>query len=183
MRIEIITKNFKAKDTLKDLLEKKIAKFDKYFRKEAVAKVRLSGIGNGKFSMEITIVADGTHIRSEFTSENMYDNIDIILPKIERQIAKYRKKFENRLNKDAFNEPFIYDSNAVQEDELKTKPPKLVKTKNFELSMMSVEGAVEEMDLIGHNFYVFINADDEKVSVLYKRNDGDYGLISPEYSR
>lgn len=182
MRIEIITNNFKPKDTLKDLLEKKISKFDKYFRKDVYSKVRLAGIGNNKYSMEITIISDGIHVRAENTSENMYDNIDIVLPKIERQIAKFRKNLEPRLNKGAFDAPYIYDTTAPAEADDTYGVPKsaLVKKKKFELAMLDVDGAIAEMELLGHDFYVFVNAEDSKTSVLYKRHDGNYGLISPE---
>lgn len=180
MRIEITSKNFKPKDTLKELLEKKISKFDKYFRKEASAKVRLSTIGNGKYQMEITIVADGALVRSENASDNMYDNIDIILPKIERQIAKYRKKLDVKVPKEDLASSLIYDTNIGAFEEM-DKPAKVVKTKRFELALMDVDNAIAEMELLEHNFYIFINSENEKVSVLYKRNDGDYGLIIPEY--
>lgn len=178
MRIEISSKNYKPKDTLKDLLEKKINKFDKYFKKEASAKVILSLSGNNKYTMEITLTSDNSRVRSEVTSDNMYDNIDIVLPKIERQIVKYRKRFDNKLRKEAFEAP-IYEKN--EEIDNKTVSGKLVKEKKFEIAMTTVSNAIEEMELLDHNFYVFMNEETEKVCVVYKRNDGNYGLILPEY--
>lgn len=180
MRIEITSKNYRSKDNLKELLEKKISKFDKYFKKEASAKVRLSISGNNKFTMEITISTDNMKVRSEVTSDNMFDNIDILLPKIERQIVKYRKRFENKLKKEAFEAPTIYEGNQ-EYAEKQSDTGTLVKEKKFEIAMTTVDAAIEEMELVDHNFYVFLNADTEKVSIVYKRNDGDYGLISPEY--
>lgn len=183
MRIEITSKNFISKDTLKDLLEKKIGKFDKYFRKEAVAKVRLSTVKNNKYTMEVMIVSEDMRVRSEYTSENMYDNLDIVLPKIERQIVKYRKRFDHRIKNEAFDEPSIYASTdkAIASNELYSKDGKIVKVKNFEIAMTTVENAIEEMDLLEHSFYVFKNAETAKVNIVYKRNDGDYGLLDPEY--
>ncbi len=178
MRIEIFSKNYKPRDNMKELLEKKISKFDKYFHKEATAKVRLSMSGPEKHTMEITLGSDNMTVRSEVTSANMFDNIDIILPKIERQIVKYRKRFDNKLRKEAFEAPSIYESNEGYKDE---DNGKVVKVKSFEISHITVENAVAAMELLEHNFYVFINAETKKVNVIYKRNDGDYGLISPEY--
>ena len=117
-------------------------------------------------------------MRSEVTSDNMYDNIDIVLPKIERQIVKYRKRFDNKLRKEAFEAP-IYEKN--EEIDNKTVSGKLVKEKKFEIAMTTVSNAIEEMELLDHNFYVFMNEETEKVCVVYKRNDGNYGLILPEY--
>ncbi|MFW5780837.1 MAG: ribosome hibernation-promoting factor, HPF/YfiA family [Bacillota bacterium] len=182
MRIEIATKNYKPNDHLKGLIEKKISRFDKYFDKEADIKVMLiaSGQNYNRYTMEITLNSGSMRVRSEVTSDNMYDNIDIILPKIERQIVKYRKKFEAKLRKGAFREPYIYEESKSAEDDQQVKG-KIVKIKNFEIAMTTVENAVEEMELLEHNFYVFINEETAKVNVVYKRNDGDYGLISPEY--
>lgn len=182
MRIEIATKNYKPNDHLKGIIEKKIAKFDKYFQKEATIKVMLaaSGQNNNRYTMEITLNSGSMRVRSEVTSDNMYENIDVILPKIERQIVKYRKKFEAKLKKEAFKEPYIYEQSKEAEENQQTKA-KIVKRKNFEIGMSTVENAIEDMELLEHNFYVFLNADTSKVSIVYKRHDGDYGLIEPEY--
>lgn len=181
MRIEIVSKNFKPNENFRELIQKKVSKFDKYFKKEPTAKVLLSISGNNKFVMELTLIADNMRVRSEVTSDNMFDNIDIILPKIEKQIFKYRTKFENRLKKEAF-EKSIYKSNeGLYKDEEATKFGKLVRIKNFEIAKSSVESAIEEMELLEHKFFVFLNAETEKVCVVYKRNDGDYGLLAPEY--
>jgi putative sigma-54 modulation protein len=179
MRIEIVSKNYKPRENMKELLEKKISKFDKYFHKEATAKVRLSMSGPEKHTMEITLNSDNMTVRSEVTSDNMFDNIDIILPKIERQIVKYRKRFDNKLRKDAFEAPSIYESNEGYEGQ--ENGGKVVRVKSFQIAHNTVENAIAEMELLEHNFYVFINAETKKVNVVYKRNDGDYGLISPEY--
>lgn len=181
MRIEISSKNYKPNNNLKDLLEKKISKFEKYFKKQANAKVVLSISGTSKFTMEITIISNNMRVRSEVTSENMFDNIDVILPKIERQIVKYRKRFENKPRKEDFEQAPIYEDNEKLTEDDYAKYGKLVREKKFEIAMSTVEEAIEEMELLAHNFFVFLNADNEKVSVVYKRNDGDYGLISPEY--
>lgn len=179
MRLEISSKNYKPNNNLKEIIQKKISKFDKFFKQEAQAKVVLSLSGNNKYTMEVTILFDNMKVRSEVTGDNMFDNIDIVLPKIERQISKYRSRLDNKLKKEAFDQPSIYENHSSKNNQ--TKYGKLVREKSFEITMATVDHAIEEMELLSHNFYVFLNADNNKVSIVYKRKDGDYGLISPEY--
>lgn len=177
MNIETVTKNYTLTKELKALIEKKIIKFDKYFS-DADVKVVLKTAG-ARETMEITIRTDGRIIRSESTCGEMSKNIDIILPKIEKQVVKYRTKIEKNLKKNAFDTPFIY--NETVSEIVGENLQKLVRVKNFEIQSMSVENAIEEMDLLGHTFYVFINALTKRVSVVYVRNDGGYGLLDPIY--
>ncbi len=178
MRIEILSKNYRLDDGLKMLITKKLGKFDKYFDNEAYAKVKLRISGNNAYTMEVSIDADNLSVRSSATSDKMNENIDTILPRLERQIVKYRDKFGSRIKKGAFDTPAIYSESESEEE---VEKGKIVKVKKFEISVTSVENAVEEMEFLNHNFYIFVNGDNNKVCVLYKRNDGDYGLIEPEY--
>ncbi len=180
MRLEISSKNYKPNNHLKEILQKKISRFDKFFDKEAQTKVLLSSTGNNKYTMEVTILFNDMRVRSEVTGDNMFDNIDIVLPKIERQIIKYRKRFDNKLKKEAFEQEPIYAQSATKSNN-HHRYGKLVREKSFEIAMSTVENAIEEMELLSHNFYIFLNADNNRVSIVYKRKDGDYGLISPEY--
>ncbi|NCA92540.1 ribosome-associated translation inhibitor RaiA [bacterium] len=176
MRIEITTKNYRLDDVLKELIIKKLNKFDKYFGTEAKAKVKLSTVGKDQYIMEINV--DGSNMgfaRSVVSGDKMNENLDKVLPKLEKQIVKYRDKFGSKFKK--AETPVIYEEN-VQVDE---KSANVVRVKKFEISVTSVDNAIEEMELLNHAFYVFVNGDTNKVSVLYKRNDGDYGLIEPEY--
>ena len=175
MRIEIISKNYHLSEDLKNLITKKLSKFDKYFDKEASAKIKLTTQGVNE-TMEITIDAGGCYVRSSYTGDKMNENVDKILPKLERQIIKYHDKFGNRIKKDALNTPALYEESEIEE-----KSGNVVKVKKFEVSMTSVQNAIDEMELLNHSFYIFLNGDTNKISVLYKRNDGDYGLIEPEY--
>lgn len=177
MKVEIICKNYRLDEQLKNLIEKKLGKFDKYFDNEAKAKVKLNTIGNDNYTMEISIRADSLNVRSVTTSGKMNENIDIVLPKLERQILKHRDKFIKRCQKDAFETPAIYENST----ENTTKIPDIVKVKKFAVSKTTVANAAEEMELLEHDFYVFINGETNKLCVLYKRNDGDLGLIEPEY--
>jgi len=183
MRTEIIYRNYKEEnpDTklkLADIIEKKLKKLGKYFDAEAIAKIKLSTVGTGKSVMEITIVVDNKQIvRSETISENMFGNIDILIPKLEKQLLKYNTRFENKLRKAA--------QIPLQEEKPEAAEPdiygKIVRVKNFDISILTVQQAIAELELLDHSFYVFVNVDNNLVSVVYRRNDGDYGLITPQY--
>ncbi|HOO22873.1 MAG TPA: ribosome-associated translation inhibitor RaiA [Clostridia bacterium] len=173
MRIEINSKNYRADENLKALITKKLSKFDKYFNAEPVAKVKLSRIGNDQFTMEISLDAERIAVRSVVTSNDMNSNLDIVLRKLERQIVKYRTKLGDKFRKGALDTPTIYDEN----NDIEMDDGKVVKVKNFDISVISISEAIEQMELLNHAFYVFVNKEDGKTCVLYRRNDGDYGLI------
>lgn len=176
MRIEMISKGYNEGNRLVSVIEKKLTKLDKYFPEDATAKVKLSTVGKDKFTMEITILFNGQMARSEVTSGNMYDNIDLILPKLERQIAKFRDRQNSKQPKK------LLPLDTVKEDEETAESfGKVVKVKNFNISIITVDDAIAELELLDHDFYVFVNAENNKVSVVYKRRDGDYGLLTPEY--
>ncbi len=177
MRIEILSKSYRLNEDLKNIIEKKLARFDKYFNSEATAKVKMATVGNS-FSMEVTVDAGNLSVRSSAICDKMNETIDVILPKLERQIIKHRDRLGAKIKKTAFDTPTIYEET---EKDIETKSAKVVKVKKFDISVTTVDNAVEEMELLNHNFYIFVNGDNNKVSVLYKRNDGDYGLIEPEY--
>lgn len=171
MKIEIVSKNYQVKEQLNEVIEKKVARLDKYFDEDSVCKIYLKA-EKRESKMEIAINYKGSFIRAEAKGENFYDTIDIVLPKIERQIYKYRSKLETKLRQGAYNKGRIYEE--VEHDEFK-----LVKTKKFELTPMSLDEAIEEFELTGHSFFVFYDRNSEKTKVLYLRDDGNIGLIDP----
>ncbi len=185
MRIEIITKNYRLDDKLQALIEKKLERFDKYFDNEAKALVKLSKIGKDKkdkYSMEISIDSqDMSVIRSVVLGDEMNENIDVVLPKLEKQIVKYRNKMVKVIRKNAFDTPslFLENEEIFAEKEEKTRF-RVVKNKRFNMSVTTIDNAIEEMEMLGHDFYVFLNGNTNRISVVYRRNDGDYGLIEPE---
>ena len=177
MIIELVSKNYNEGNRLVNVIEKKLSRLDKYFSGDAEALVKLSTVGTEKYTMEITVRFGGYIARAEVTSQNMYDNIDLVLPKLEKQIAKVRDRMNSKVPKKAW--PLKTESaDAVPAAE---KLGNVVKEKNFNISIVTVEEAIAEMELLDHNFYVFVNAENNKVSVVYTRHDGDYGLITPEY--
>lgn len=176
MKFDIYAKNYEVGEKLKNITEQKLAKLDKYFKDdETVAKVSFKKQANS-FTTEIMLDFNGKFVRASATSDNFYDNIDVILPKLEGQIRKHRTKFDKHNKNAAFADAAIYD---VRNEEEKAKQT-IVKKKNFVLTPMTVREAEEEMELLGHSFYVFLEAKTNTVQVLYKRNDGDLGLIEPQ---
>ena len=122
--------------------------------------------------MEIEVNYKNTVIRAQAYAENFYDVVDLVIPKLEKQIYKHRSKLEKQLKQNALKEEMF------TADDL--RPLKLVKTKQFKLQPMDLAEAMEEFELLGHNFYVFLDKDSDKVKVLYLRDDGDLGLLDPE---
>ncbi len=171
MKIEIVAKNYQVKDQLEEVINKKVSRLDKYFDDEAVCRLYLKTEKRDS-KMEIQINYMGTFLRAEAKGDNFYDTIDIVLPKIEKQIYKYRSKLESKLRSGAYKHDRIYDEPTENDF-------KLVKTKKFQLTPMGQDEAIEEFELTGHSFFVYFDKDDDKVKVLYLRDDGNIGLIDP----
>ncbi|HBQ84964.1 MAG TPA: ribosome-associated translation inhibitor RaiA [Syntrophomonas sp.] len=177
MRFDIRGKNIELTDALKDYTTKRLSKLGKYIENVKEAQVALSVEGEGH-KVEVTIPLNGMILRGEEVSEDMYSSIDLVEEKLEKQIEKYRTRLyhNNRgagLKKSAFN-----DKNTINDKE---DAFKVVRTKRFALKPMDEEEAIMQMNLLGHNFFVFFNAKDEEVNVVYRRKDGNYGLIEPNF--
>lgn len=170
MTIEIIAKNYQVNEKISSIIEKKVAKLDRYFEDDSKCKVYLKK-ENRTCKIELEVNYKNNLLRAQAYADNFYDGIDLVVPKLERQIYKHRSKLEKQLRRNALDEQEF----SVQELE----PAKLVKTKQFNLAPMDVDEAMEEFELLGHNFYVFLDKASSKVKVLYLRDDGDMGLIDP----
>lgn len=176
MKIEIIERNYDVGVRLRTLFEKKIEKLDRYFNDTAVARIVCASEGK-RFKLELTIANKGNIYRSEAYGENMYENIDVVLPKIEKQIIKYYTKNRDKLKKGAMDMP-NYEFLA---EKPKEEDKKIYKHKVFDLDPILVEDAKEYLENLEHDFYVFLNAETGKVNVLYNRKDGELGLIECRY--
>ena len=176
MKIEITERNYDVGVRLHTLFEKKIEKLDRYFDDNALAKVICSKEGK-KFKLELTIVNKGNIYRSEAYGENMYENIDVVLPKIEKQIIKYASKNRDKMKKGAFDLP----NYEYLEEKPKEKEKEIIKTKTFNLDPMTLEDAKMFLENLEHDFYVFLNAETGKVNIVYNRKDGELGLIVCNY--
>lgn len=162
-----------VREDLKQLAAKKLAKFDRFFGTEAEAFVSFSRKHNLEM-VEITIAYNGTYFRSEEGDATFNNAIDRAVESLERQMRKNKTRLEKRVREGAFNELYGDGDDIEEETEYN------IRTKVFEFKPMSVEEAIMQMNLLEHEFYVFVDADTEKTCVVYKRRDGAYGLIVPE---
>ena len=178
MKIRIFGKNIKVTEGIKADIEKKLGKLDKYLAEDTPVDVTLS-VDKDDQKVEVTIPVKGNIIRAEEFSSDMYATIDMVEETVERQLVKYKKKIidKKKAARESFKSDF-FDAEYTYDDE--DDEVKIVKTKRFGIKPMNPEEACIEMDLIGHNFFVFLNAETNEVNVVYKRRDGAFGLIEPE---
>ncbi|MDD6380750.1 MAG: ribosome-associated translation inhibitor RaiA [Lachnospiraceae bacterium] len=178
MKINITGKNIELTDGLKTAVNDKLSKLDKYFTDDTTVNVTLS-VEKDRQKIEVTIPIKGQIIRSEQVSNDMYVSIDLVEEVIERQLRKYRTKLVAKQNepKEFFQEDFIEEDNDDDED----SQIKIKRTKHFGIKPMYPEDACVQMELLGHDFFVFRNAETDEVNVVYKRRGNTYGLIEPEF--
>jgi len=175
MKFIIIGKNIDVTEGLKSAVEDKIGKLEKYFAPDTEVHVTLS-VEKERQKIEVTIPVKGTVIRSEQISNDMYVSIDLVEEIIERQLKKYKNKLiEKQQNRDYFKQEFI-EKDYVDDEEIQ-----IVRSKKFDIKPMYAEDACIQMELTGHGFFVFVNAETNQVNVVYKRKGNTYGLIEPEY--
>lgn len=176
MKLELVERNYDIGARLATIIAKKISKLDKYFTDEARARV-VCKQENKTFKLELTITSKGLLYRAEVVGENMYENIDLVLPKIERQILKSSDKKKESFKKSAFesDELMFVDEKPVY------KARDIIKRKTFNLDPITVDDATIMLDDVDHDFYVFLNAETGKVNVIYKRYDEKLGLIELNY--
>ncbi|MCQ2524053.1 MAG: ribosome-associated translation inhibitor RaiA [Lachnospiraceae bacterium] len=174
MKFIIVGKNINVTEGLKSAVEDKIGKLEKYFTADTEVHVTLS-VEKDRQKIEVTIPVKGNIIRSEQTSNDMYVSIDLVEEIIERQLKKYKNKITEREQAAAaFRREYI-ETDYYDEDEIK-----IVRSKKFDMKPMYPEDACVQMELLGHSFFVFINAETDLISVVYKRKGNTYGLIEPE---
>ena len=186
MKFIISGKNIEVTPGLKDAIEQKLGKLERYFTPETEINVTLS-VEKGRQKIEVTIPVKGNIIRSEQTSNDMYVSIDLVEEIIERQLRKYKNKLVARNqghpksyapSGNSFRKEFFDSEEETTEDD----EVRIVRTKKFGIKPMFPEDACVQMELLGHNFFVFSNAETDEVNVVYKRKDGSFGLIEPEFS-
>ena len=166
-------------DEVKAYAEKKLSKLDKYFRSDAVAYVTV-GSERGRHWLEVTVKHEGMYFRAAEKSDDLFHAIDVAETTIDRQIRKNKTRLEKRLRAGAFERDLSAPVNAPEEFVEEEKEFDIVRTKRFSVKPMTVEEAILQMNLLGHNFFVFKSMDDEIFSVVYRRKDGGYGLIENE---
>lgn len=175
MEIKIHGKNLEVTKALQDYAKKKVAKISKFFEQEPLEIQVTMSVERETHIVDITVSVNGLLLRGEEKTGDMYASIDGAVNKIERQVHKYKTKINRRLREEnRVVLPSLQDMEEAPE-------PKIVRTKRFAIKPMSVTEAVMQMDLLGHDFFVFFNAETEEVNVVYKRRGGNYGLIEPEF--
>ena len=175
MRITITGRNIDITDGLRSAVEDKLSKLEKYFTPDTDVFVTLS-VEKERQKIEVTIPVKGNIIRSEQVSNDMYVSIDLVEEVIERQLKKYKNKLVSKQqNAASFRKEFIVKEVST-DDEIQ-----IIRTKRFGMKPMYPEDACVQMELLGHNFFVFRNAETEEVNVVYKRKGNTYGLIEPEF--
>ena len=175
MKFKIIGRRYDVTDKIKDYVEKKLGKLDKFFRDESEARVVIGTIKENDY-IEATIYAGGMMYRAEAADREILAAIDKIVDVIERQIRKNKTRLEKRIKRDATVDNMLISGTAYTEGE-ETKEFEIVKTKRFTVKPMSSEEAVLQMNLLGHNFFVFKNQETDEMNIVYKRKDGKYAII------
>ena len=172
MKVTITGKNIEVSEYLRDLALKKIAKLERYFPEDTEVLITMT-VEKNRHIVEVTIPYQGGIIRGEESTGDMYASIDNVIAKLEKQIHRHKTRLEKSLRyDDASPEYDDYD----YEDE----GPHIVRVKRFSMKPMSVEEAMLQLELLGHSFFVFTNAETDRINVIYARKDGNFGLIEPD---
>lgn len=178
MRITVKGKNMPVTDSLQQYAEKKVEKLGKHFQNLKAAQVTTS-MQRNLHIVEISLEGDGITLRGEERSSDMYASIDLVVEKLESQAKRFKGKLAGRVHPGAPPKEHI-PAQAEDETDAEKGIPKIVRTKKFPLKPMPPEEAAMQMELLNHDFFIFLNTDTDSVSVIYKRHDGNYGLIEPE---
>ena len=174
MKFIILGKNIEVTPGLRSAVEEKIGKLERYFNPQTEVHVTLS-VEKERQKIEVTIPVKGNIIRSEQVSNDMYVSIDLVEEVIERQLKKYKNKIIAQKQSASFFKQDFIEKEYMDEEEIR-----IIRTKKFDIKPMYPEDACIQMELLGHNFFVFINAETDQVNVVYKRKGETYGLIEPE---
>lgn len=177
MDVSIFTRNMEMTPRLNEYVDHKIEKLDRYLSSIDEARIDLSveNTRNADHSQvaQLTVRVRGTILRAEERTHDMFASIDAVLDKMYRQIARYKGKRRDRGHNIEEVLPF---------EEIEVPEGEIVRVKRFDVRPMSPDEAIEQMELLGHNFYIFLNAEEDMLNVVYKRGDGNYGLLQPEYA-
>lgn len=177
MKIIVRGKNMDVTVALKEYVEKRLGKLEKFSENLQDGHATLSAI-RGRHRVEVTIPINGWLLRGEEETDDMYSSIDLVVEKLEKQIDKYKGKL-SRKSKNGVKDVVAGAVSSAAGDGDDT--PQVLRTKKFAIKPMAVDEAIMQMNLLGHSFFVFSNAETEEVNVVYRRKDGNFGHIEPEY--
>ncbi|NMA90699.1 MAG: ribosome-associated translation inhibitor RaiA [Amphibacillus sp.] len=181
MNYNIRGENVEVTDAIKAYVEKKVGKLERYFESSPTSDVKVNlSVYNEEQKIEVTIPMTNLLLRAEEKHEDLYAAIDLVVDKLERQIRKHKTKI-NRRTRQKGNAKYMFaelETNTVEQED-DGDSIEIVRTKRFNLKPMDSEEAILQMDMLGHDFFVFTNADSGDTNVVYRRHDGKYGLIEP----
>ncbi len=176
MNFIISGKNIEVTPALKEMVIKKIGRLEKFFHPNTEVKATMS-VEKTRHILEVTISSNGLILRAEEATSDMYTSIDNVVDVIERQIVKNKTRLEKKLKAEAIKAENVSSFSDIEEE----NDYKVVRSKKFAIKPMTVEEAILQMNLLGHQFFMFSNSETNQVNLVYKRKDGNYGLIEPEY--
>lgn len=193
MKLVIQGKNIEITDAIRDYVQQKIEKAVNHFQSltnevDVHLSVERNPRINPKQSAEVTLYINGAVVRAEESSENLYASIDLVANKITRQLRKYKEKRQGRSHPSVKPNDALIDKSSVTDisEMLQTRTPQLpesiVRTKYFAMPPMTVQEALEQLELVDHDFYMFMNSETSEINVIYERNHGGYGLLQPRYN-
>jgi putative sigma-54 modulation protein len=191
MKLVIQGKNIEITDAIRSYVDQKISKAVNHFKHltnevDVNLSVAKNGRVNPKQSAEVTLYINGAVVRAEESSENLYASIDLVANKITRQLRKYKEKRYSRKGLSVKPNDALLTTETPTADvsQLLTKSPELpeavVRSKYFSMPPMTVQEALEQLELVDHDFYMFLNAETDEINVIYERNHGGYGLLQPK---
>ncbi len=175
MNYIISGKNIDVTEGLRQSIYDKLGRLEKFFSDDTNIQVTFS-VEKERQKIEVTIPMKGHIIRAEQVSDDMYVSIDMVVEVIERQVTRYKKKILDQAQDAAY-----FKDNFIEEEDLDDEEIRIIRSKRFAVKPMYPEDACIQMELLGHNFFVFRNAETEEVNVVYKRKGNTYGLIEPEF--
>lgn len=181
MEISVRGKNLEVTPALRQYAEKRMSKIERFFDDVPVSVQAVVSMERGRYIVEVTVSVNGILLRGEEATGDAFASVDLVLEKLEKQIEKFKTRINRRLRSARRTAERAEVPPPAPEPEEETERPRVVRVKRFSFKPMSVEEAILQMDLLGHDFFVFTNAETDQVSVVYRRHDGNYGLIEPEF--
>lgn len=179
MKINVHGKGIKVGDQLQRKIEEKLGKFNRFFGEEATANVKVRPEADLK-CIEVTLKIQNHYYRAESVAEDVFTALDQAVEVMEGQIRKHKTKIEKRIHDYAYMKEYL-KSEAITPEEEEFEEAAIIKRKTFDLTPMDADEAVLQMEMLGHSFLLYLDMETDKVCVVYKRKDGNYGLIEPNY--
>jgi putative sigma-54 modulation protein len=184
MQLIIQGKNIQVTDRLREYVESKVDRLDRYLSTITEARMDLAIERTRSYEdrqvAQLTVRSRGVLLRSEERSGDIFTSVDMVMDKMKRQIERYKQKRRSRIRGAQAEMPPELVAEGEEEGEEEVLEGRVVRTKRFRIAPMGSDEAIEQMELLGHSFFVFYNADEGQINVVYRRRDGNYGLIQPE---